>query len=129
MELIFIWLLFGVGAAIVARDKGLDGCLWFVLGILLGPVGLLLAFAVRGDPSTLERRAIASGQSKRCPDCAELVRREAIKCRHCGSDLPAIVEEPDRSLSDRLRENEHLVMLIAAVAILAAVIFLISIFA
>jgi hypothetical protein len=30
------------------------------------------------------------GEYKRCPQCAEPVRREAVKCKHCQSDLPEI---------------------------------------
>jgi hypothetical protein len=33
------------------------------------------------------RRAIRSSRLKRCPSCAELVRREAILCKHCGRDI------------------------------------------
>ena len=36
--------------------------------------------------------------SKRCPYCAEEVRREAIKCKHCGSGLQA-----RRAISDWYR--------------------------
>ena len=89
MTLIVIWLLLGVASAVVATNKGRGGCAWFALGILLGPFGLLLALVVRDDSSGVERQAIATGQSKRCPYCAELIKKEAIKCRFCGSDLAA----------------------------------------
>ncbi len=29
------------------------------------------------------------GSFVRCPYCAEAIRRAAVKCRHCASDLPA----------------------------------------
>jgi hypothetical protein len=30
------------------------------------------------------------GEFKKCPFCAESVRKEAIKCKHCHSDLKTI---------------------------------------
>ena len=27
---------------------------------------------------------------RQCPSCAEMVKREAIVCRHCGRDLPVL---------------------------------------
>lgn len=83
MEFIVIWIAFGVLSAVVATGKGRDGCGWFLMGILLGPIGLISAFVA----SPNEKRVIESGKRQRCPFCAELVRVEAIKCRFCGESL------------------------------------------
>ncbi|CNK70234.1 phage-related membrane protein [Yersinia mollaretii] len=49
-------------------------------------IGLIVALST----STSEKRAVLTGESgeyKKCLFCAESVRKEAIKCKHCSSDL------------------------------------------
>jgi thiol:disulfide interchange protein len=49
-------------------------------------IGLVVALST----ATSERRAVLHGESgeyKKCPFCAESVRKEAVKCKHCASDL------------------------------------------
>jgi len=92
-----IWLLFGFVAATIANAKGRGGCLWFLLGCVFGPFSLVVAF-LQPASSLNEQKARENGESgdfKRCPFCAEAVRKVAIKCKHCGSDL-AVEEEEEK---------------------------------
>ena len=70
---IIIWIICGIGAAIVAQNRGASGCLWFGLGFILGPFGLAFAFL--------------SGSERRCPRCMERIHPQATRCPKCQSYL------------------------------------------
>ena len=38
--------LFGGGSTIIASRKGLNGCLGFILGAVLGPIGLVIVLII-----------------------------------------------------------------------------------
>jgi len=56
VALIGLWLICGIAAGAVANSKGRNGGIWFFLGILLGPIALLM---VGFMPSVLEASAAA----------------------------------------------------------------------
>lgn len=87
MEILFVWIICGVICTVIANNKGRSGLGWFLIGMLLGPFGIILALVVGKNEEAVVQAAVASGEMKKCPHCAELIKNEAIKCRFCGEKV------------------------------------------
>ena len=71
----FTLIMFAVSAVVAASTRGLERqVLWFFVGLLFGPFGLLWALLARppGRP---------------CRYCREYVKDWALVCPHCTRDL------------------------------------------
>ena len=84
---IIVWLGLSIVAGVIAANKGRSGFGFFLLALALSPlVGIIAAAAAK----TNEQAQVESGEGRKCPFCAEIVKIEAVVCKHCGKDLPAI---------------------------------------
>lgn len=66
-----------------------------ILGGLIVIVGVLMA--IFGGKS---QGSAVSKDERQCPFCAEMIKMQAIKCKHCGSDVePVKAEKPIHPLN------------------------------
>lgn len=82
------WIGFSVVVGFLSKSKGGSFIAGFFMSLIISPLLAGLIVLVR-SPKTdvLEGRQMRGGSMKRCQSCAEMVRKEASKCRFCGSSL------------------------------------------
>jgi hypothetical protein len=77
--LIGLWLVCAIACAALAPSRGRSAVAWFFIGLLTSLLGLLILAALPTIAPPLP-----AGETKTCPDCAEIVLRRALVCRYCG---------------------------------------------
>lgn len=93
MELFLLW--FGLACAVgyAAGRMGRSWVGWFSLAVIISPLlaGIFLAISgskgIAAAPRDEIGNLITPDTHVHCPDCRELVRKDARKCKHCGTAL------------------------------------------
>jgi hypothetical protein len=82
------WFILSILCGMLASGKGKSFFGYFLLSTFLSPlIGFIAVLIAKEDLAKVEKKELDRGGKKRCPFCAELVKSEAIVCKHCSKDI------------------------------------------
>lgn len=82
-ELTPIVVLGLIPATIAWRWKGRNFFRWWGYGIVLFPIALVHSCFI----SKTDEKILSDGMHKQCPFCKEIVKLDAVVCKHCGKKI------------------------------------------
>lgn len=98
---VLVWIVCVIACALsLSRYK--KAGMGFLLGLFLGPLGLIISLVWRSSLSqdetnrNLQKIAQTTNpvdrEERECPHCAERILRKAKVCKHCGRDVEPIAD-------------------------------------
>lgn len=100
-----LWFIFVFAVASMAKKKGRSYGSYFALSFFFSPLIGLIVLAIQGEnKEELAKQNIEAGITKKCPFCANEIKKGAVVCQFCGRDLPK--EEHIEILKDDLIFND-----------------------
>ncbi len=91
MSFAVLWIGFALAVGMLAGKRGRGSGNWFVLALLISPLLAVIFLFIADD---LSKAGPSTKTHMQCPACAEMVLREATKCKHCGGAVTPTRYDP-----------------------------------
>lgn len=82
----------GIVTGLIASSKGHPFFRWFLLGFFLPIIGIVAAILAKNKAAETAAQ-VELANSRKCPFCAEVIKLEAVVCKHCGRDIPPATKD------------------------------------